>query len=282
MFRAVVLVMLAASLFGQAAPRIQVAISPALQTAAPGEAIAFVIQVNAPSGWVVNLTADIPFQCVYSIKPPSLQSGQTAVLLLTPSAQVRAESYRIIVTAQYQSEKVEAAAQVQIVAPRKLTVQIEPKKLVVGINTTILLNVNPPVSCIATLQGLGLNYTFVLENGRGQFSVMPLRDGALILMVEAQGYLPYVEVIQVEGYQSIDFVQYVAGSAILIAVFVAILVVARIVMKRRGKVGVEGAQRRRPPPPPPSGPGSGVVCPTCGTLTDTRFCPRCGTRVRPH
>jgi hypothetical protein len=281
---------------GAASP-IQVIVFPTSQTVVAGETTAFAISVSAPIGWLVNLTATVPSRCSYSIKPQLVQHSERAILLLTVGIEVQAGTYNVIVKGQSGGEKGEYTVKVTVTPAGKLTVIIEPRVLIVGTSNNISFSVNPPVMCVVTIRATNLNNVSRLEHGKGQVTVTPKKLELVIIIVEAQGYLTYVDVLSVEaqktttvsasmtttvnGTSAPPFTSYIlliGGAAIVLAATIVLVKVMR--RRKRGESDSLPKGKHRLPPPPPSELTTGATCPTCGVLVDTRFCPKCGTRVR--
>jgi hypothetical protein len=281
----------------EAASPIQVMVFPGSQAVVAGEAAAFAISVNAPIGWLVNLTAVIPFPCSYSIKPQLVQHSERAIFLLTVGSEVKAGTYSVVVRGQTGGERGESTVKVNVTPRGKLTVNIEPRVLNLGVKTNVSISVSPPVACTVTMRGTNLNNVSRFERGKGQVAVTPGKIETVIIMVEAQGYFTYVESLPVEAPKTTTastsltttasggvltpFTLYILLIGGAIIALVATIVLVKVMKRRkRGEQDSSHKGKRRPPPPPPSELMTGAACPTCGTLVDTRFCPKCGTRVR--
>ncbi len=290
----------------EASSPIHVIVFPTSQSVVAGENTAFSISVNSPLGWFVNLTASVPSQWIYSIKPQLVQHLERAFFLLMVDSQAKVGTYDIIVRGQTGTQSGETTVKVTVTARGKLTANIDPRILTVGVNTNISIAVSPAVACTITLRGTNLNSISRFEQGKGKVTVMPQKIEPVIIIIEAHGYLTYVEVLSVEapkitsenktmnGNASVTtvtsemstppFMSYIlmVGGATVGVVVIAVLVKVMMRRKERGKGDSETRNKkgRRPPPPPPSELTTGATCPTCGTLVDTRFCPKCGTRVR--
>jgi hypothetical protein len=276
---------------------IGVTVFPASQTVVAGETTAFVVSVSAPIGWMVNLTAVIPPQWSYTVEPRLIQHLERAILLITVNLDAKAGTYNVVVKGRCGEEGAESVVRVTVTARGRLTASIEPRILTVGSNMTISISVNPPVACTVTIHGDGLNKVLYLERGKGQVAVILKKTGILLILIEARGYYAYVEALPVEPPKTIitnasptgltnatsvlpalSYVFMVGGATIVLAVIVVLIKMER---QRKPREGGTSRVGRHPPPPPALPPDQGVSCPTCQTLTNTRYCPKCGTRVRP-